>query len=260
MRGIKKSVAGLIVLMFFASNAFAAEKTVVYGLGAKKNMQALIIVPKGEGPFPGVLVLHTSGGVQDGDINFAKQLSSHGYVCLIPYYFDAYNISNSTRHLTTTKYAEDIFNDFGEMIEYLKKHPKVKADSIGAVGFSMGGYWSLILAAKGKVKSGVSYYGAFTGGGKNLDLKYRFDDVFTKSSSPVLILHGSQDSVVSARHAANLALLLDEKKSPYELRIYISADHRYERGLQRDEDATSDSMESTLEFFKKYLKSNKPKD
>ncbi|OGW19914.1 MAG: hypothetical protein A2077_03465 [Nitrospirae bacterium GWC2_46_6] len=260
MRGIKKSVMILIALLFISSNAFAVEKTVVYGLGAKKNMQAIVIAPKGEGPFPGVLILHTSGGVQDGDINFAKQLSPHGYVCLIPYYFDAYNVSHNTRHLSTTKYAEDIYNDFGEVIEYLKKHPKVKSDAVGAVGFSMGGYWSLILAAKGKVKTGVSYYGAFTGGGRNLDLKYRFDDVFTKSSSPVLILHGSQDSVVSPRHAANMAVLLDEKKSPYEIRIYIGADHRYERGSQRDEEISSDSMERTLEFLKKYLKINKTKD
>ncbi|BCB97247.1 hypothetical protein JZK55_21690 [Dissulfurispira thermophila] len=260
MRLSRKILLILSLLLFFETYAFAIEKTIVYGLGAKKSMHVLVMVPKGDGPFPCVLVLHTSGGVQDGDINFARQLTSYGYVCVIPYYFDAYNLSHNTRHLATTKYAEDIFNDLSDVIEYFKKHPKVKSDAIGAVGFSMGGYWSMILSAKGKVKAGVSYYGAFTGGGKGLDLKYRFDDIFNKSSSPVLILHGSQDSVVSARHAITTALLLDEKKVPYEMRIYINAEHRYDRPPQRDDDAANDSMESTIEFFRKYLKNSKLKD
>lgn len=256
----KKILLVLSLLLLLQTYAFAIEKTIVYGLGAKKSMHVLVMAPRGEGTFPGVLVLHTSGGVQDGDINFTRQLSSYGYVCVIPYYFDAYNLSHNTRHLATTKYAEDIFNDLGEVIEYLKRHPKVKSDIIGAVGFSMGGYWSLVLAAKAKVKAAVSYYGAFTGGGKGLDLKYRFDEIFNKSSSPVLILHGSQDSAVPARYALNTALLLDEKKVPYEIRIYINAEHRYDRLPQRDDDAANDSMESTMEFLKKHLKVSKPKD
>jgi carboxymethylenebutenolidase len=257
MRMSRKILLILSLLLFLETHVFAVEKTMIYGLGTKKNMQAELIAPAGKGPFPGVLILHTSGGVQDGEISFATHLSEQGYVCLIPYYFDAYGITHNTRHLITTRYAEDIFNDFVELLEYLKKNPKVKPEKLGAVGFSMGGYWALILAAKGKIKAGVSYYGALTGGGKNLDLKYRFDDIFDKDDSPVLILHGSQDSVVSARHAANLAVLLDEKKSPYELRIYIGAEHRYERAPNRDDDAANDSWKRTLEFFKKYLKGNK---
>lgn len=253
----KKILLILGLLLFLEAHVFAVEKTMIYGMGTKKNMQVELIMPDGKGPFPGVLILHTSGGVQDGEISFATQLSEQGYVCLIPYYFDAYGITHNTRHLITTRYAEDIFADLSELLEYLKKNPKVKPERLGVVGFSMGGYWALVLAAKNRVKAGVSYYGALTGGGRNLDLKYRFDDVFNRDSSPVLILHGSQDSAVSARHAGSLAMLLDEKKSPYELRIYIGAEHRYERAPNRDEDAASDSWKRTLEFLKKYLRGNK---
>jgi carboxymethylenebutenolidase len=240
--------------MLLHADAFGIEKTMLYGLGAKKNMQAELIMPDGEGPFPAILILHTSGGVQDGEIIFARELAEQGYACLIPYYFDAYNISHSTRQTAATKYAENIFNDFSELLEYLKKNPKIKADRLGAVGFSMGGYWALVLAAKGRVKAAVSYYGALSGGGKNLDLKYRFENVFTKESSPVLILHGSQDQIVSVRLAYNLFALLDEKKSPYELRIYDGAEHRYERQPNRDENAANDSWKRTLEFLKRQLK------
>ncbi|MBF0557262.1 MAG: dienelactone hydrolase family protein [Nitrospirae bacterium] len=253
-------------LMLIVSQSFALEMTEISGLGPSKNVKADLILPDGNGPFPAVLVLHTSGSVQSADIAFAKQLANYGFACLVPYYFDAYGIGEGSRALSTTKYADNTFDDFTSEINYLKTNPRIRAEKIGAVGFSMGGYWALVLAAKGSVQAGVSYYGAISGGGKNLDLKYPLTSIFTKDSAPVLILHGSNDTTVPVQQAERLAEILDKKNTPYELKIYDGSEHRFERETKGkatnkfantgtyDANVANDSWDRTLKFLGKYLK------
>ena len=252
--------------MALPSHAFASEMEEVTGLGQNKKVKADLVVPDGAGPFPAVLILHTSGNVQSADLSFAKQLAAYGYACLVPYYFDTYNIGESTRAESSTKFAENIFADFENEIGYLKTNPRIRAEKIGAVGFSMGGYWALVLSAKGKVHAGVSYYGAISGGGRNLDLKYPLTRIFTKDSSPVLILHGSNDSTVPVAQAEKLAQILSRENVPHEIKIYDGAEHRFERtsgyrggrGLTNsntyDTAVAKDSWDKTLKFLNKYLK------
>lgn len=257
----------MIVSLLIASEAFALEQTITVATGPNKTVKAELIMPEGKGPFPGVLVLHSSGNVDGGDIGFAKQMAREGFACLVPYYFDAYGIGWVSRSTSTTKYAADILADFESEIEYLKTNPGIRAEKVGAVGFSMGGYWSLVLAAKGRVQAGISYYGAISGGGKDLPLTYPFREIFTKDSSPVLILHGSDDSTVPVKQAEMLSKLLDKRKSPYEIKIYEGAEHGYNRGhrsnknLDRiakpntyDAAAANDSWERSIVFFNKYVK------
>ncbi len=244
----------VIILSIPTSSVFAIQKSSISGLGAKKKVHAELIMPDGQGPFPGVLILHTSGGVQKYDIEYAEQLAKEGYACLVPYYFDTYGISYNSRDSATTVYADDILADFIAEVEYLKAQPKISKDKTGAVGFSMGGYWALILAGTNKVQVGVSYYGAITGGAKFSDLKYRFDDIFTKDSCPVLILHGRYDSTIKVKSIEHLGDMLKERMCVYELYIYPNAEHRFERGKSLDAHAASDSWSRTLSFLRKYLK------
>ena len=243
-----------ITLFIAASSALAIQESSISGLGANKSVHADLIIPDGQGPFPGVLILHTAGGVQKYDIDYAHQLAQKGYACLVPHYFDAYGISNGNKTLATSVYADRILADFTAEIEFLNAQPKIDKSKIGAVGFSMGGYWALVLAGMDKVRAGVSYYGAMTGRRKNVNLKYSFEGVFSKSSSPVLILHGKHDMKISVKDAEHLGELLKERGCVYELHIYPQAGHRFERGKSLDLQAASDSLNRTLSFLRKYLK------
>lgn len=246
-----------LVLVLLAFPALAVEQKTVSDLGIRKNMRAEFLLPEGEGPFPGVLVLHTSSGVSPADLRFAHQLALEGYAGLVPYYFDAYGIGYGSRHLASDYYAEQIFADLVDALEYMKKNPKINKQKLGAVGFSMGGYFAVILAAKRMVSAGVSYYGVFSGG-RAITLKYNFVDVFTGESSPVLILHGSSDSTQPVGGAQGLASILDSKKSRYELKIYPGVDHSYDRGKSKDAKASEDSWNQTVEFLRKHLKETNP--
>jgi dienelactone hydrolase len=258
---LRRSITATVVLLLLLLSPFglrvgsATEETIQ--VGAKKKMAAHLILPEGQGPFPAVLVLHTSSGLRPKDLDYAKRLAGEGYVCLVPAFMEAYGITNQTRQATFTTYGDEIFADLVDAVELLKKRPEVAQEKIGAVGFSNGGYWAMLLAARAKIRAGVSYYGAFTAAGADRSLK-RFQQVFTKESSPVLILHGSRDTTVHADSVQRLFSILDEKKSPYDGKIYSGAGHSYDRAgdgidAKADADAAADSWTRTLAFFRQHL-------
>ena len=160
--------------------------------------------------------------------------------------------SQANRQLTFTSHAKSIHADFAAAIDGLKKTPGVQADRIGAVGFSNGGYWALLLAANGQIQAGVSYYGAVTGAGTDKSLS-AFRTAFTDKSAPVLVLHGGRDSTVPAPNAELLVSILKNANTPHEFRLYPSAEHSFERG-NADREAAADAWERTLRFLGAALK------
>ena len=252
---MKKPICLTIILLFLSTSYVSAiQKSSVTGLGATKRVHAELIMPDGKGPFPGVLILHTAGGVKKYDIAYAEELAKKGYACLVPYYFDAYSISNDTWGWATTVYAQRILADFSAEIQYLKDQPKINKEKIGAVGFSMGGYWALILAGMKKIQAGVSYYGGLHSESINPETRYHFKDIFTKHSSPVLILHGEDDMTVNVKYARQLADMLKKNFCVYELHTYPNTGHNFGRGKSLRTLAASDSWSRTLAFLKKYLR------
>lgn len=238
--------------VWFASAGAIAADAVQLKTGAKQTMEATLYKPAGAGPFPAVLILHTSSGLRPPDHAYASKLADEGYVCLVPDFFKAYDLSQDNRRLTFTTHAQSIHADFVGAIDMLKKMQGVQANRVGAVGFSNGGYWALLLAANGQIQAGVSYYGALTGAGTDKSLQ-AFQSAFTERSSPVLVLHGARDTTVASHNAELLVSMLKKANAPHEFRLYPSAGHSFERG-NMDSEAAADGWERTLRFLNATLK------
>ncbi|MDA8051665.1 MAG: dienelactone hydrolase family protein [Rhodospirillales bacterium] len=89
---MKHALPAAILALVFAlarASALAGERTVM--VGVHRTMQARLIIPDGRDPYPGVLLLSTSGGLQAADLDFARRLARHGYVVLVPSYLESYN-------------------------------------------------------------------------------------------------------------------------------------------------------------------------
>lgn len=223
-------------------------------VGVNKNMDAHLMTPDGPGPYPAVLVLHTSGGLQSGDLEFAKRLVQEGYVALVPAFLDAYGIGQKTRQAAFTTHSQSIYADFIASLDLLRRNEKVNGKKLGAVGFSNGGYFALWLGATGQVQAGVSYYGAITGAGTDRSLS-RFSQAFTNTSAPVLVLHGTNDSIVPVRSAIELDSILTAAQSPHEFHQYAGAEHRFDRDRgASNEAAAADAWRRTQAFLSKILK------
>jgi carboxymethylenebutenolidase len=234
-------------------SAAHAETTNVM-VGVKQNMRASLITPAGNGPFPAILLLHTSGGLRQEDIDYGQRLAREGYVVLVPAFLEAYGISSRGRQETFTTAAEPIYADLLAALDMLKRDPRVAGSKLGAIGFSNGGYFAIWLAATGKVQAGISYYGALSGGGSDRELN-RFKGAFNNHSSPVLILHGTDDRTVPIAAAEHLNRITAGAGSPHEFHPYDGAGHEFDRsGSSQDKAAAADAWQRTLAFFGKYLK------
>jgi carboxymethylenebutenolidase len=247
------ALAAVVTLVMLGAAAQAETTTIMVGLGNK--MRAFLKTPDGPGPYPAILLLHTSGGLQGADTEYAEHLVQQNYVVLVPAFMEAYGITARTRRDTFTGSAQPVYDDFIAALDVLSHHAKVKGSKLGAIGFSNGGYFAMWLAATGKVQAGVSYYGALSGAGSDTSLG-RFRAAFTKSSAPVLILHGTADGTVPVQAAQHLGEIIAAAQSPYELQLYPGVDHRFERtpGAPAADAAAADAWQRTLAFFAKNLR------
>ena len=226
-------------------------------LGASGKMPTTIYVPEGTGIKPLILVIHTSGGVQVADHDYAKALTKEGYLSVVPDFFTAYDISPWSKNLTWTKYRDDIHKDFIIIISQVKSLSKFPSKKVFAVGFSNGGYWAAALAARGDIDAGVSYYGAYSEGGtvRGKDALESGSIIVEagSNSAPLLMFHGTDDSVVPSFVAENFEELYPDVDAYY----YDDVDHAFERktaygGMNYTEEAAKDSWGKTLEFLKEH--------
>ena len=257
MRALRIGALALAALWLAAAWPGHAESPTIQ-VGVNSKMRAFLFAPDGPGPYPAVLVLHTSGGLQDADIDYAQRLTRQGYVTLVPAFLEAYGISARSRFSTFTSDAEPIYADFVAALDLLARHDKVKGSKLGAVGFSNGGYFAAWLAATGKVQAAIGYYGAYSGAGTDRSLG-RFRQVFGKASSPVLLLHGAADGTVPVQVAQNLAQIIASAQAPVQLQIYQAVDHRFDREpAPAAEAAAADAWQRSLAFLQQHLKPPEP--
>ncbi|MBM4037956.1 MAG: hypothetical protein FJ290_05530 [Planctomycetes bacterium] len=100
-----------------------------------------LTIPKGKGPFPAMLCLHGHGGNKDAVFDpkglyggFADRFARGGYVVAAP-------------SLPHHKYAAMTLWDLMRCVDILAERPEVDPKRIGVAGLSMGGEWTMWLAA-----------------------------------------------------------------------------------------------------------------
>ena len=126
------AAALFLIALPIAPFARAGEASLT--VGVKQNMTAALYTPEGPGPYPGILLLHTSGGLRDADTAYAKQLAGQNYVVLVPAFMAAYGITGRTRQLTFTSSAEPIYADFVAALDLLSHQLKLDDEQRAALG------------------------------------------------------------------------------------------------------------------------------
>lgn len=222
-------------------------------VGLRKNMEATLYTPNGPGPFPTILEMHTSGGISEADRGYCANLAREGYICIAPAFLRAHGITNpELRRKSFTSEAKPIFDDFVEIIGELDALPKAKKGATGAVGFSNGGFFAMLLAATNRVKAGVSYYGALDGAMTQPNLE-PFARRFTGNSAPVLVLAGESDATIGLKPPQKLEQILKAAGSRYEIKYYPGTGHDFDRsGSTGPNNAASaaDAWQRTLAFLR----------
>jgi carboxymethylenebutenolidase len=250
----KKSVCLVVSLLgLIAGPAAAADftsKTVT--VGVRKNMEATLYIPSGPGPFPSVLVMHTSRGISDYDRGYCANLAREGYICIAPAFLRAHGIAEEVRFKSFTSEAKPIFDDFVEIIGELNALPQARRGAVAAVGFSNGGFFAALLAARRRVKAAVSYYGALDGARTHKDLDI-FKKWWTRDSAPMLVLAGENDTTIGKEPPLLLEKIMNDVGAPHEIKWYPATGHAFDRsGTSGANNAASaaDAWQRTLAFLR----------
>jgi len=203
-----------------------------------KSIRLDAYVPNSNKQLPAVLALYGSGGGVSGMNEPAAMLAAQGFAVFMLHYFDRTDTTQVTDKQTIFRHFPVWGKTVWDAISSVEQHPQVDADRIGLLGFSLGAYLALSVAAvDSRVKAVVEFFGG-------LPKEMRF---FMRRLCPVLILHGEADPIVPVEEAYELEGLLKKKDVPHEIKIYPGAGHTFDSGTWRDAGARS------LRFLQKYL-------
>ncbi len=218
--------------------------------------------PAGNGPYPGVLVIHDIYGITDHTKKVVRGLAKEGFVGLsvnlasrslgpdFPGGSD--EVKESLKQLPDA----DALSDLDAGLDYLKKEPVVFTNSLGCMGFCMGGRFSLLFAAHNEdIKAAVTFYGPPID--KEVSLKYpqAAIDLVPEIKAPVLGNYGAEDHVIPVENVLKFEDKLKKHNKIFDIKIYPGAKHGFHKeGPSYHAAAAADAWKRTVHWFKKYLK------
>jgi dienelactone hydrolase len=133
-------------------------------------LQGILSKPKGEGPFPAVILLHSNGGIRQPNISeyWPYFLNDLGYVTLAVDTFGSRHLTNCSsagRNPLCTAGAEMMIDDAYGAFAYLTGLPFVNSQKVSVMGFSLGATAANRLAGRARgntqtFKSAIALYGS----------------------------------------------------------------------------------------------------
>ena len=212
--------------------------------------------PDGSGPFPAVIALHTSGGFKSVK-HLIQRYVDDGFAVYAPDIFKRHGLTPRTRMETFSTYRENIEEELTEIVDLMKNDPKINKKNVFAVGFSNGGFWVGYLTGSSKVNAGVSHYGVWKANmGREITNPYPMK-YFSKSSTPILALHGEDDGTQKMRFVRQAWDEVKDRGGRLETHVYSGADHAWVGKTKKwpyNEEVDKDSHKRTIEFFRKHMK------
>ena len=111
--------------------------------------------PSGAGPFPAVMIHPEAGKTARKMRGILRSLALEGYLAVAADYLRLPGDDSGGGSLFAWRGPEDATL----LVELVREHPLVDADRIGAMGYSQGGVYSLLIAAHAPdVRAVVAYY------------------------------------------------------------------------------------------------------
>ena len=212
--------------------------------------------PKGSGPFPAVIALHTSGGFMTIK-HLIQRYVDDGFAVYTPDFFTRHGLTPRTRMQTFSIYRKNIEEELSEIVDLIRNDPNVDNKNIFAVGFSNGGFWVCYLAGTSMVNAGASHYGVWKANfGREITNPYPMK-YFSDSSSPVLALHGKDDDTQRIEFVEQAWDEVKSQGARLETHVFMGANHAWDRKNSKkwdyDEDVDQDSHKRTIKFFREHL-------
>jgi carboxymethylenebutenolidase len=209
-----------------------------------------LATPDGDGPFPGVVVIHEAYGLNEHIRDVTRRFAEAGYAALGADLFTGRN-----RAICMARYMAGMLmgsvnrygiDDLKASLTYLAKLREVDPGRLGAIGFCMGGSFAIAWACTdSRLKAIAPFYGVNP---RPLEVVRRL--------CPVVGSYPENDFTASA--GRRLDMVLDKHRVDHEIKVYPGARHSFfnDTRASYDKDAADDAWRRVLDFFATRLVAN----
>ena len=182
--------------------------------GMSKNLEAVLGIPDGEGPWPAVVVMHEIFGIDEEMRKQVAHIAGMGYLALMPNLFTEGGMRRcvSATMRALSRGTGRAYADIESARQTLLADPR-STGRVGAIGFCMGGGFALMTADSGFDAAAVNY------GILPKDLDTALD-----GACPLVTSYGGRDGTLK-NATAKLDAVLTAKGIPHDSKEYPNAGH-----------------------------------
>jgi carboxymethylenebutenolidase len=219
-------------------------------------IDALLDVPDGAGPWPGVVIIHDAIGYGPDKESINSRVAAAGYVALTPNLF-----ARGGWARCMTKVIREVLSQRGRSLDdvlaardHLKGLPET-TDRVGIAGFCMGGQFALVMSPKG-FDASAPFYGT--------PLPRELNETLD-GACPIVASFGSRDPL-GVGAPKKLQRVLDHKGITNDVKAYPKVGHSFANklpaqpllritGFGYNQAATDDAWARVFAFFDEHLRS-----
>jgi carboxymethylenebutenolidase len=180
------------------------------------DLPAHLAVPAGEGPWPGMVLVHEAFGLDDVMVRAADRVAEMGHLVLAPDLF-----ARGRRPVCLTQTFTALRRGSGRAFDDIEAaRAALLADrrcsgSVGVIGFCVGGAFALVLAGRPGWDAAVVNYGMLPD-----------DPAVLDGACPVVASYGGRDRFL-AGSADKLERALASRGVPHDVKEYPDAGHSF---------------------------------
>ncbi|HLG64350.1 MAG TPA: dienelactone hydrolase family protein [Ktedonosporobacter sp.] len=211
------------------------------------RVEGYLVRPEGDGPFPGVVVIHEIFGLNENIKEIAQRFADQGYVALAVDLFAGHNraicMFRFMGQIMLNPLKNNSIRDLKAALTYLTEQPGVDSARLGAIGFCMGGSFAVSWACSdNRLRAIAPFYGMNP---RPLEAVAR--------ACPVVGSYPDKDFTTS--HGQKLDVALNNYNIPHDIKVYPNSKHSFfnDKGSNYNEEAAKDSWQRIITFFSEHI-------